>query len=273
MKNQFLSATSATLLMLFFLCLQPSEINAQIDTIHVKDKRLNTATLKPGMRQYLVSFQLPANSKQVRFWLWLRETQFANRNGEKVFVTRQNWYGSDSTSYRSVYSVNRMDDFLPIYHSELIAGKTRSYDWYADHIEGTDTVKYSNTQKDFSLNFATPNFNWNLDIETFEMLPLAAGKTFAINFYDAGSSSLPAYIIYKVIGSEILTISDNHKVDCWMLLNESDYKGQHATQTFWISKKGHEFLKEEDVFPGGYRYKVKLPQSSYDLTKRFIVKP
>jgi hypothetical protein len=272
MKNQFPTATAAALLMLFFLLLQPDSTNAQIDTIRVKDKRLKTASLKLGMRQYLVYFQLPASPKQVRFWLWLRDTQIASRSGEKVFVTQQNWYGTDTTSYRNVYSVNRMNDFLPVYHSETIAGKNRSYNWYADHIIGSDTVKTNNTQKDFSLNFATPNFNWNLDIETFEMLPLAAGKTFAINFYDAGSGT-PAYIIYKVIGSEILMMPDNHKVDCWMLFNESDYKGQHATQTFWISKKSQEFLKEEDVFPGGFRYKVKLPQSSYDLTKRFIIKP
>lgn len=272
MKNQFHTSTAATLLVALILLLKPEASTAQIDTIRLKDKRLNTANLKPGMRQYLVYFQQPASPKQLRFWLWLRDTQIEHRKGENVFVTQQNWYGSDTTNYRSVYSVNRMSDFLPIYHSETIAGKNRSYNWYADHIVGSDTVKTNNTQKDFLLNFGTPNLNWNLDIETFEMLPLAAGKTFAINFYDAGSR-MPAYIIYKVIGSEILATPDNHKVDCWMLFNESDYKGQHATQTFWISKKGHEFLKEEDVFPGGYRYKVKLPQSSYNLTKRFITKP
>ncbi|MET3978588.1 hypothetical protein ABIB62_001157 [Mucilaginibacter sp. UYP25] len=160
-----------------------------------------------------------------------------------------------------------MSDFAPIYHAEKVGGKNRAYNWDADKIKGADTVA-NNMNKDFSLDFTSPNFNWNLDMETFQMLPLAAGKTFAINFYDAGIGK-PDYIIYKVIGSEVIMTMDNQKVDCWKLFNESDYKGQHATETFWISKKGHEFIKEEDAFPGGYRYKVKLPAAAYNVLSRF----
>jgi hypothetical protein len=76
-------------------------------------------------------------------------------------------------------------DFSPVYHTETIGGKVGAYNWDADKIKGADTVAL-NTKKDFALNFTEPNFNWNQDIETFEMMPLAAGKTFAINFYDAG---------------------------------------------------------------------------------------
>ena len=100
------------------------------------------------------------------------------------------------------------------------------------------------------------------------MLPLGKGKTFAINFYDAGLNP-PRYVIYKVTGSEMLTMLNNEKVDCWKLITEGDSKGVHYSETFWISKKGHEFLKEEDVNPSGYRYKIKMLGSSPDLMARF----
>ncbi|TWR30299.1 hypothetical protein FPZ43_05000 [Mucilaginibacter pallidiroseus] len=249
-----------------FLLLTASAGFAQTDTIRLKDKRLNTSTLKPGMRQYLVYFQMPQSPKTLRYWLWLRNTQVQKRNGENVFVTTQNWFGSDTLSYRSGYSVNRVSDFSPIYHSETVAGKNKAFNWAADKVTGADTVA-NNTKKGFAIIFAEPCYNWNLDIETFEMLPLAAGKTFAINFYDAGFGK-PEFTIYKVSGSEVIATYDNHKVDCWKLVNESDFKGQHATQTFWITKKGHEFIKEEDVFPGGYRYKVKLPATAFNILQR-----
>ncbi|MCQ6959982.1 DUF3108 domain-containing protein [Mucilaginibacter aquariorum] len=259
-----------TSLTTLFLSAQPKYAVAQVDTIRVKDHRLNTATLKPGLRQYLVYFQNAKNPKALRFWFWLRDTKIETRNGEKVFATTQHWYGGDTISYRTGYSVNRVKDFSPVYHTETIGGKVGAYNWDADKIKGADTVAL-NTKKDFVLNFTEPNFNWNQDIETFEMMPLAAGKTFAINFYDAGYGK-PEHIIYKVTGSEVISTLDNQKVDCWKLFNETENKGTRYTQTFWISKKGHEFIKEEDSFPGGYRYKVKMPGAAVDLLPRFAGK-
>ena len=241
--------------------------NAQTDTIRLKDKRLITSALKPGIKQYLVYFQDPKKQKTLRFWFWLRNIQIENRNGVKVFTITQHWYGNDTSGYRSVYSINNVSDFSPVYHAESVRNKLSAYNWNSDKITGADTV-VENAQKNFSLDFTSPNFNWNLDIETFEMLPLAQGKTFAINFYDAGLDP-PAYVIYKVTGSEMLNTLNNEKIDCWKLFTEGDYKGNHYSETYWISKKSHEFLKEEDSFNGGYRYKIKMLESSPDLMARF----
>ncbi|MBK0377839.1 DUF3108 domain-containing protein [Mucilaginibacter segetis] len=268
-SSLFIKILYVTLTVLFFSG-KPQVAAAQTDTIRMGDKRFNTSSLKPGLRQYLVYFQSSKKPKSLVFWLWLRNTQIQTKNGQKVFVTTQNWYGSDTTSYRTVYSINRLKDFAPVYHSETVAGKKRSYNWSASKITGADSV-VQNTVKDFSLDFAAPNFNWNLDIETFEMLPLAAGKIFAINFYDAGYGK-PQYTIYKVIGSEVISTLDNQQVDCWKLFTESEHNGAHYTETFWISKKGHEFLKEEDSFGGGYRYKVKLPGAAVNIVNRFAEK-
>jgi len=239
----------------------------QVDTIHLKDKRLLTQYLKPALNQYLVYFQAPKDKKKLGLSLWMRNIQTGTKNGEKVFTVTQNWYGSDTNSYRSVYSINKIADFAPLYHSETVQNKTRAYNWGPDKITGADTIT-NNAQKGFALDFKLPNFNWNLDIETFEMLPLAAGKTFAINFYDAGLSP-PEWVLYKVTGSEVITTLGNEKVDCWKLFSEGEYKGNKYSETYWISKKEHEFLKEEDSFNGGFRYKIKMIGASPDLVQRF----
>lgn len=240
---------------------------AQIDTIKLAGHRLKTANLKPGLRQYLVYYQTPANTKTLRFWYWLRDIKKEVYHGEDVFVITQHWYGSDSSAYRYVYSLNRMSDFSPIYHREDVRGKVTAYNWNEKHITGADSVA-QNTQNSFSLDFSFPNLNWNLDIETFEMLPLAAGKTFAINFYDAGLTP-PAYVLYKVIGNEVIKTVDQRDVDCWKLQTTETSKGIVYVETYWISKKNHEFLKEEDAFNGMYRYKVKMLGTAADLLTKF----
>ncbi|HEY4150777.1 MAG TPA: hypothetical protein VGM41_17685 [Chitinophagaceae bacterium] len=250
-------------------CFLPAAVAAQADTVNPATHQLLVSALRPGLRQYLVYFQNPKTPKKLSyFWYWMRDISFEKSNNEKVIAIRQHWLGSDTNSYRSVYSLNSADDFEPLYHLESVSGKTNAYNWTAAAITGDDTVE-GNARKGFRLDFTTPNFNWNLDIETFEMLPLAKGKSFAINFYDAGLEP-PQYVVYTVTGSEIITTLNNEKVDCWKLYTEGKAPGGAVySETYWISKKEHEFLKEEDAFNGGFRYKIKLPGATPDILKRF----
>jgi hypothetical protein len=238
------------------------------DTIRLGDGHLRPAYLRPGVRQYLVFFQNPKQPKKLDFQLWLREVSLMNHHGQQVISITQHWYGSDTSSFRAVHSLNRATDFAPIYHAEAIKGRLKAYNWTPTGITGADTA-VGNQAREFRLAFSRPNLNWNLDIETFEMLPLAAGKTFVINFYDAGLSP-PEYITYRVIGSEVLTLPAQGKVDCWKLYTSGKIpNGSAFSETYWISKKGHEFLKEEDAFNGIFRYKIKTAEVPEDLLQRF----
>ena len=255
------------LISLLLVLSAPIISRAQADTIRPGKTPLVTAALKPGLKQYLVYFQDPKRERILGMWFWMRDIAVETHNGVKSFTIRQNWYGSDTNSYRSVYSINSMDDFAPIYHSETIRGKTSAYNWNGAFISGADSVE-GNTKKDFHLTFDAPNLNWNLDIETFEMLPLAEGKSFLINFYDAGLTP-PEYILYKVTGSEAITLMDGRKTDCWKLTTEGNHNGRAYSETYWISKSTHEFLKEEDSFGGTYRYKIKMPAMAPDFRQKF----
>ncbi|WP_298733354.1 hypothetical protein [uncultured Chitinophaga sp.] len=255
------------ILLLLQLCCTVASF-AQTDTIYPGSRHLNTALLQPGQRQYLVYFQWPQFNKILQFSYWVRDVSIEQRNGQPVFAIRQHWYTTDTSKYCSFLSLNSTRDFTPIYHAASNNGKTAAYNWSSDRITGADTVQ-GNAQQDFELAFDRPVFNWNLDIETFEMLPLADGKRFAISFYDAGLSP-PAFVLYQVNGSEMLHTLDRRQVDCWKLVTQgTDPRGKAYSQTFWISKKGHELLKEEDAFDGRYRYKVRLPGLTPDILQHF----
>lgn len=259
--------TGFTILMPLLLIMCNLNSVAQTDTVNFKNNKLRTSQLKTGLKQYLVYLQQPNQKKKLNLSLWTREVRSAIQNGESRFIIIQKWFSTDTANYRSIYSVNRADDFAPIYHSETVGNQVKAFNWYADHINGADTV-LDNKQKTFALQLQQPCFNWNLDIETLEMLPLSSGKKFILRLYDAGSGA-PADIQYSVSGEEVLTTLDNRKVDCWKLLLEGDHGQLHYTQTFWISKKEHEFLMEVDAVNGMYRYKVKMPGFSPDIIQKF----
>lgn len=235
------------LLSILLMCSGP-----RIDTIGAGHTPLVTSQLQPGTRQYLIYMADPKSPQTLWFWYWTRTIE----KQQSVFILTQRWVGSDTAYYREVRSINRASDFYPVFHEEKKRGKCFAYNWAADKITGADTVT-ANAARDFKLDFGVPNFNWNLDIETFEMLPLGEGKTFAINFYDAGLDP-PAYVLYKVTGSEVLHTPDGHTADCWTLVTEGDVKGMHYSETYWIDKKSHAFLKEEDHYGEQSRVKVRV---------------
>lgn len=254
--------------MVFMGCLlMVSSVAAQADSVDQHHHPLNTRFLKPGVKQYLVYFQSPAHPNKLSVSLWVREIEKSSRNNEPVFRITQHWYSEDTARYMRFSSINSAADFSPVYHAEIRGNTLKAYNWSSTGIAGENTP--DNKAADFKLDFDQPNYNWHLDIETFEMLPLSAGKTFLINFYDAGLDP-PKYVAYKVTGSDVLQTLNGQQVDCWKLFTEGESPRGHYTQTFWISKSGHEFLKEEDSFGGIYRYKVKLPGLATYLEERFV---
>src|SRR4051812_41105101 len=119
---------------------------ASADTIRPGKGHLLTETLKPGLRQYLVYFQNPQKPDRLGFWYWLRDIKMETKDGQHYFSITQHWYGGDSMSYHQARSLNRTTDFAPVYHSEMVRGKTKEYNWSETGITGADTLA-----------FATPN--------------------------------------------------------------------------------------------------------------------
>ncbi|MDJ1504501.1 hypothetical protein [Xanthocytophaga agilis] len=228
---------------------------AQTDTINVKNKKLLIRQLKPTKRQYMVYLKIPQKNNLItNVSLWTREVSFQ----KDMVVISQQWSGQDTLTNRKLWSLCKKDNFEPVYHYTYMPKMgVAAFNFGEKQITGADSVS-SNTKKDFQVGLKHPTFNWELDLETFEMLPLGMGKTFIIDFYHPGGSQIPAYYTYKVTGSEKIGVSTGKEIDCWML--RIDYNTD-SYATFWITKQNPEVLKMEEFYKGVYRYKVKLVTS------------
>ncbi|PRY14269.1 hypothetical protein CLV24_10479 [Pontibacter ummariensis] len=226
---------------------------AQPDTVHVSANTLRMKQLKPGLRQYVVTIQRPDKPGVLNQSLWNRDVRFENYKGRERLVIRQNWVGTDSTVNRKIFSICEKN-FSPIYHTSTSFRGTAAFEFQQGQVVGSDTTR-NNAFKGFQVPSPEQAFNWELDLEFFEALPLKANTVYSINFYHPGSKPGPSEKLYQVVGSEKIPTSSSTQTDCWKLRIDYD-KGNYAM--FWISKKEHEVLKMEESFNGVIRHKVKL---------------
>lgn len=241
--------------MLGTLMLISQDSVAQIDTINLKTNDLVVANLKPGKYQYLVTF---GNAKKKKFTgssVWSREVKFETINGQEAIVIEQQWYMSDTTFNRQVYSVSRKKDFSSVFHKTKGKGGIEAFNFTGSKIVGADSVA-NNVKFDTNVDANYSTLNWELDLEVFSILPYKKeGQRFIISFYHPGGKTPPKYYEYAVVGSEKIEIAGEKPADCWML--KIDYSPT-SSATFWISKKTHEVLKMQETFGSGFRYKIKF---------------
>jgi len=133
-----------------------------------------------------------------------------------------------------------------------------AYVFHPNSIVSDDTVT-GISQRGFVQPMPVAAFNWELDLETFALLPLAEGKAFVIPFYHPGGKTPPAYYKYIVMGSEKIAGPDGQQIDCFLLYTE--YENNQGRSTWWISKAKHEVLKMEELYGPVKRYKIKLATS------------
>ena len=212
--------------------------------------------LPSGTQRYLVYLKMKDGQKK-NLWLWERTTAEETVQGKTRIGIRQNWISSD-TGYnkRELYSTVNKESFAPVYHYAYNnkTGKN-AYIFTKDAVVTDDTVAAVG-QPGFRQEMNLPAFNWELDLETFALLPLAEGKAFVIPFYHPGGKTPPKYYKYIVMGSEKIAGPDGQAIDCFLLYTE--YENNQGRSTWWISKKNHEVLKMEELYGPIKRYKIKL---------------
>lgn len=240
-------------LILVFFC---TAVHAQnkADTIRAGDLQLKYLPL--GTKQYLVYIKTKEGLKK-GIWLWERTTSRELFHEQPSITIRQQWTTSDTGfNSRQITSVVNANDFTPVYHTTTNpkTGK-EAYNFHTTEIVTADSIADAG-RKDFKMVITEPAFNWELDLETFPLLPLKEGKTFAVNFYHPGSKTGPAWYNYTVTGSEKLKTTNGETVDCYKLYTE--YANNRGNSTWWLSKKTHEVLKMEEHFGAITRYKLKL---------------
>ena len=238
-------STAFCILVAFILTPLLSSAQVKQDTILLKPSNLKINQLKTGLSRYLVYIE-KTDGSLFSTTIWERETKLEN---DKIIVN-QIWKTTDTSRVRHVYSISNKKDFTPIYHyTKMGSTLVEAFDFKHDKIVGSDTVK-NNSKQSFKIPLSEPSLNWELDLEIFQTLPYAMGKTFALNFYHPGGKAQPNNYYYSVIGKE-----PYRNYSCWLL--QIDYgKGNNAT--FWIDENTFEVVKMEEKYGAITRYKVKF---------------
>ncbi len=228
--------------------------SGQNQIVIVTEDDLTTEFVKEGKNQFLV-YREDANGKALDISIWERTVSFSKFKGKDVIVVKQNWKNQDSVKSRTIFSISNKDNFYPIYHYAMNGrGNEDAFDFTPNEIKGTDSVA-QNSKKYFSLELNEPTYNWELDMETFQMLPFENSKIFRINFYHPGSRNKPAFYDYEVIGEEALDVGSTDKIDCWQL--RIIYEGKNSA-IFWVDKETQQVLKMVEEWDGIKRYKIKF---------------
>lgn len=226
----------------------------QTDTIHAGDGQLDLRYLPAGTQRYLV--YLKTNDTKKNIWLWERTTAREKWHDSDAIVVRQHWITSDTGfNHRKLVSVVDPLTFTPLYHG---TETTKGGEWFnmrSREFAAADPVAQKKYVKGAYYPLVT-SFNWELDLETFALLPLQEGKTFVINFVHPGS--MPAWHTYIVTGSEKISAVNGEMIDCFKLYTEYEHNNTKGNSTWWLSKKTHEVLKMEEHFGMVTRYKIRL---------------
>lgn len=232
-----------------------SSLSAQVDTLNTESSALKMSQLPMGESTYLVYIQDSIDGPKYKTEIWDR-TITKNGNGLYQFNWKRHF---PHKTYYDYEIIANSTDFSPIServveHKEAIGDSSLLKKLYLYQNQKLLTHKDTSQHNDkpFRLDDLSHSFNWEMDMETFSMLPLEDGKKFWIKFYHPGSKTPPQYYQYEVDRSETLSFN-GLGYDCWVLRIE--YSKQLWTE-FWIDKTTFKTLKMKEAFFGRYRFKV-----------------
>ena len=227
----------------------------QVDTITINTENLKIEKIKPKTNTYLVYIEKP-DGAMLDIAIWERKISFSKLNHKEVIVIDQQWKNQEIAKTRTIKSVVNSKDFQPIYHySKNGKGAIEAYSFLKNTIVGTDSIQ-NNTKKGFSVNNTSKTLNWELDLETYQMLPYKLNTAFKINFYHPGSKNMqPDFYTYNVVREEKIKVANDNSVACWVLKIDHNAK---SSATYWIDKKTGETVKMLEVFGAIKRYKIQI---------------
>ncbi|RZL47417.1 MAG: hypothetical protein EOP00_12055 [Pedobacter sp.] len=226
---------------------------AQVDTVNALNNKLQLNYLKAGTSNYLVYFIDTAETKRTNGDIWQRSTSFKKIKNKQVVAFNWKWLRSD-TLFASVTNICDAKTLAPIYHYANYKGKgIIAYDYTADFMIPTDTVKNNMAVKKGKVALTIPVISWEQDLETYPTLPIKkVGQKFDISFFDPNEKA-PSYHRYEVIGKEDLALNSEVNVKCWLL--KINYNAD-TWAIFWLTEKNRQVVKMKEYFKGQYRIKV-----------------
>lgn len=224
----------------------------RIDTVSFENGALNMEQSNLQSHRYLVYFQdTVVNSPLYNVSIWDRK--IVDQGGTYQFQWL--WTATDSASY-SYKTVDLNRNYRPInmrwssYENGKLMGKLALNFEEKALISDQDTLLHK--YQEIKIPYDYVPFCWDIDMETFGLLPQHLGKTYAIPFYDVGGSP-PAYYTYTfdrkenihVLGQEFETIVLRH----YHPTDNSEYT------EWWITTDTFEVVRMKSRYGDKYRFK------------------
>lgn len=241
-----------------FFAAAPNAFSQDTDTLTITAQNLDKRAISKSQARYLVYYKSKSKEAPVQnMYLVKMFIEPITYKGNPAVAVRQQWE-QDSVMH-TAYTVLDAEDYSTLWHEYYWKHWKFSpaFDFVNGKISYEGTVPDSTKEtfwQDFQASIDEYSLNWHSDLFIFSLLPYQVNVTFKIHFYDPGfGKAKDAY--YTIIGSEILTTSSGRTIDCWVMERSTKPK---QYQRFWINKKTHEVMKEEDHFGNWYRFKVKL---------------
>lgn len=184
-----------------------------------------------------------------------RTTEIVQINGQELVKIVHEWNSpNEQWSGRFEYycEPHTMKPVLHIRDTKM-QGK-EAFEFNQSKIVGLDSVT-DNKQADFELELSESTYNWEVDLETYSLIPMSKGQKVVMNFYHPGGQTAPAFYTLEVQGSESLKLANGQELDCWIVF--TDYGGTQPTR-FWYTKKGQNFVKMEGQYGQMKIYKTRL---------------
>jgi hypothetical protein len=240
---------------------------AELVRIHVGQPLARFSMLQPGAHRYL-RYTVGPDGQRNAVDIWERRISFAPApDGKAGMHIVQRW---DEVGSKTVLTQDSWFDrgtFKPITHIRHVEkdGKSQlgGYRFAAGKVVGMPDLP-DNLRRDFVMLMPEPSYNFEYDMELLQALPLAAGRTFDIPFYDAGIDPKPDRYRFKVAGSSKVRDWDNRLIDCWLVT--ADYHTGKVVSRFWFDKASQVLVREEAMQPDGkLLVKALLPPESADL--------
>ncbi len=178
-------------------------------------------------------------------------TELVEINGTSYVNIKHEWQNPQIPG--SFSALVEPETLKPITQIRKAKDGKEAYRFYDDQIIGLDSA-VNNQAADYFKKLIDPVFNFEIDLETYSVLPFQDGKTIYMRFYHAGSqNSEPAWYKYT-ISSEDLTVDGLGTVATWVVY--TDYHGTQPSK-FWYTKKERKFVKMEAEYKGMMISKVR----------------
>ena len=204
--------------------------------------------LKPGVRTY-VRYFLSTNGAMEVIDIQTKEIRFESEGTAPRMRVIQRWDGPKQS--RRLDSLVERDTLRPLTHQRDITQdgklKREGFRFLPGEVVGLEGLS-DNSRAGFAIATPQPPFNFEIDFETLQALPLRRDAEFAINFYHAGGGPPKTYI-FKVAGEETITFAGK-PLGCWVVT--TDYgRPNDPPSRFWIAKESQTVVRTHGLLPDG----------------------